>query len=195
MRKINFANWIRWVRSGKQLSYKDVERNSGSRISSGYLHQIENEQVDPNAISVEKLKAIAKGLGESEDLIFRVARGLDPNDQSPFEVYAERFDAHDLSENEWRFLERYFKEHIERWRTEKEERLQEIENLIRETDLLRPKIDDIEKMLESDELDPDTRDIAEQVIKKHRKRQQDVSKIREDRDRLLNLIDQKRKKE
>lgn len=68
------ADYVRRVRREKGLSTLDVERNSGNRITDGYVSQIENGYV--KNVSPEKLTALAKGLDVLEDDIFAVARGV-----------------------------------------------------------------------------------------------------------------------
>ncbi len=69
-------DYVRRIRRDKGLSTTDVERQSGGEISDAYVTRIENGHV--KNVSPEKLKALAKGLGETEDEIFAVARGLYP---------------------------------------------------------------------------------------------------------------------
>lgn len=66
-------DFIRRVRSEKGLSTADVEKNSGFTVTDGYVSHIENGRV--KNVSPEKLRALAKGLQISEDVIFAVARG------------------------------------------------------------------------------------------------------------------------
>jgi transcriptional regulator with XRE-family HTH domain len=69
----SLADYVRRVRSEKRYSLPEVERRSGGLISNAYVSRIENGQaVNPTP---EKLKALAKGLGVSEEEIFNVARG------------------------------------------------------------------------------------------------------------------------
>lgn len=69
----SLSDYVRRVRSEKRLSTLDVERNSGNRITDGYVSQIENGYV--KNVSPEKLQALARGLAVSEEEIFAVARG------------------------------------------------------------------------------------------------------------------------
>ena len=70
----DLSGYVRRILSQKRLSFRDVQRQSGGRITQGYVGAIVNGRyVNP---SVEKLKALAAGLGESEEEVFRVARGL-----------------------------------------------------------------------------------------------------------------------
>lgn len=71
--KENLADYVRRVRAEKKLSTTDVERQSGHKISDSYVTRIENSYV--KNVSPEKLQALAKGLGVSEEEIFAIARG------------------------------------------------------------------------------------------------------------------------
>jgi transcriptional regulator with XRE-family HTH domain len=77
----DLSRYVRRILGQKRLSFRDVQRNSGGRITQGYVGQIVNGgYANP---SVEKLKALACGLGESEEDVFRAARGL-PTSAAPF---------------------------------------------------------------------------------------------------------------
>jgi transcriptional regulator with XRE-family HTH domain len=69
----NLSDFIRRIRREKELPLEQVVRNSGNLIAGSYINRIENGLVaNP---STAKLKAIAKGLGISDEEIFAVARG------------------------------------------------------------------------------------------------------------------------
>jgi transcriptional regulator with XRE-family HTH domain len=57
----------------KRLSRRDVQVMSGWKITDAYVGSIINGRA--RNLSVEKLQALARGLGVDEDEIFRVARG------------------------------------------------------------------------------------------------------------------------
>jgi transcriptional regulator with XRE-family HTH domain len=57
----------------KRLSLRDVQVISGWKITDAYVGSIINGRA--KNLSVEKLQALARGLGVNEDEIFRVARG------------------------------------------------------------------------------------------------------------------------
>ncbi|MDQ3652676.1 MAG: helix-turn-helix domain-containing protein [Acidobacteriota bacterium] len=69
----SLADFVRRVRNARGYSQPDVEKNSGFTITDGYISQIENGYI--RNVSPEKLRALAKGLGVSEEAIFAVARG------------------------------------------------------------------------------------------------------------------------
>ena len=110
---MKLSEFVRHVRTEKKLSLKDIEKRSGGNISSGYINQIENGSAATDSISLEKLRALSKGLGVPEGDIIRVARGLPP-ETSRFEIYAEAFDA-ELDESEWQFLEKYFRDQVDQY--------------------------------------------------------------------------------
>lgn len=57
----------------ESLTLRKIEERSGGRITHSYLSKILNRVV--KVPSIPKLKAIAKGLGVTEDEVFAVARG------------------------------------------------------------------------------------------------------------------------
>lgn len=83
----------------KGLSTYDVARNSKHSVSAATITKILNSEIQSSSIGT--LKGIAKGLGITEDEIFRVARGLPPRPESRFEFYAEAFDGQELSDSDW----------------------------------------------------------------------------------------------
>jgi len=70
---LSLGAFCRKVRVNQGMSADDVARRSGGEITKSYVVQIET-RADLNP-TVKKLKALAKGLGASEELIFRLARG------------------------------------------------------------------------------------------------------------------------
>lgn len=71
---LSLSEYVRTVLREKNLTLADVHLRSRGRISGGYVNDILNEKtVNP---SVQKLQALALGLGVSEDDLFKVSRGL-----------------------------------------------------------------------------------------------------------------------
>jgi transcriptional regulator with XRE-family HTH domain len=71
---IQLGDYIREVAFRKNLSDREVARRSRGEIAASYVGDIKKgEATNP---TVEKLQALARGLGCSEDELFRVARGL-----------------------------------------------------------------------------------------------------------------------
>lgn len=70
------AQYVARVLKEKRITLHDVQVMSGWTISDAYVGSIIRRRArNP---SVEKLRALARGLGVDEDEIFRVARGLAP---------------------------------------------------------------------------------------------------------------------
>lgn len=67
------AGYLKWVMRTKGLSQKDVERISGGRITGGYVATIASGRA--RNVSVDKLKALADGIGVDVDELFYVASG------------------------------------------------------------------------------------------------------------------------
>jgi transcriptional regulator with XRE-family HTH domain len=68
------SQYVARIMEEKQLKMYDVEVRSGRRITDAYVGNIlKGKARNP---SVDKLQALAAGLGVDEDEIFRVARGL-----------------------------------------------------------------------------------------------------------------------
>ncbi|HXU36433.1 MAG TPA: helix-turn-helix domain-containing protein [Blastocatellia bacterium] len=68
------SEYVRRVMKLKGLTQNDVERMSGGRITDGYVASITTDRA--TNLSVEKLVALADGLGVDIDELFHVARGL-----------------------------------------------------------------------------------------------------------------------
>lgn len=77
----SLANFVKRKRAEKKFSLSDVRRNSGLQIANSYISRIENGEV--TNVTPEKLKALARGLQESEDVVFAVARGKPLGPLSP----------------------------------------------------------------------------------------------------------------
>jgi len=73
------ARYVARVLKEKRLSRRDVQVISGWKITDAYVGSIINGRA--KNLSVEKLQALARGLGVNEDEIFRVARGAADSDQ------------------------------------------------------------------------------------------------------------------
>ena len=84
---INLSRYVRRVIKEKNFTVRQVELMSGGRITGGYVNGIMNGTAKNP--SIDKLKALAKGLVVSEDEIFRVARGLLPEarEEDPNLIY------------------------------------------------------------------------------------------------------------
>lgn len=71
---MSLSEFVRAALREKNLTPNDVHKKSHRQISGGYVSDILNEKtINPTVL---KLKALAVGLGVSEETVFRVARGL-----------------------------------------------------------------------------------------------------------------------
>lgn len=70
----DLSEYVRRVMKVKGLTQKDVQRMSGGRITDGYVASITIGRA--SNLSVEKLQALADGLGVDADDLFHVACGL-----------------------------------------------------------------------------------------------------------------------
>jgi transcriptional regulator with XRE-family HTH domain len=69
-----FSEYVRRVMKLKGLTQKDVQRMSGGRITDGYVASVTTGRA--TNLSVEKIKALADGLGVHADTLFHVACGV-----------------------------------------------------------------------------------------------------------------------
>jgi len=69
----DLSEYVRQVMKLKGLTQGDVQRMSGGRITDGYVASITTGRA--KNLSVDKLKALADGLGVDADALFRVACG------------------------------------------------------------------------------------------------------------------------
>lgn len=89
LKQETLAEYVTRIIREKNLKHHEVKEISGGAITDGYVRGIMTGKArNP---SVDKLKALARGLGVSEDEIFKVARGLpfereDPEQQSNYRV-------------------------------------------------------------------------------------------------------------
>jgi transcriptional regulator with XRE-family HTH domain len=71
--KQHLGEYVKWVMKLKGLTQKDVQRMAGGRITDGYVASITTGRA--SNLSVEKLKALADGLGVDLDELFHIASG------------------------------------------------------------------------------------------------------------------------
>jgi transcriptional regulator with XRE-family HTH domain len=74
----SLAGFVKRTRANRRLSLNDVAERSGGQISNGYVWSIENGQM--LCPSARKLKALAAGLGISEDELNARSRGISEPD-------------------------------------------------------------------------------------------------------------------
>ncbi|HKQ05458.1 MAG TPA: helix-turn-helix transcriptional regulator [Blastocatellia bacterium] len=68
------SDYVRRMMKEKNLTFKQVEKRSRRSISTGTLNDIIQARNTNPTVAI--LKALARGLGVSEDEVFAVARGL-----------------------------------------------------------------------------------------------------------------------
>lgn len=67
------SDYIARILNERRLTSYDVQTRSGNEIGQSYVVKLKNGDItNPSA---QKLKALAKGLGVSEDELFAIARG------------------------------------------------------------------------------------------------------------------------
>ena len=72
------GEYVKRVMKLKGLTQKDVQRMSGGRITDGYVASITTGRA--TNLSVDKLIALADGIGVDADELFHVACGQSPDD-------------------------------------------------------------------------------------------------------------------
>lgn len=75
--KHGLGEYVKRVMKLKGLTQKDVQRMSGDRITDGYVASITTGRA--SNLSVDKLIALADGLGVDSDELFHVACGQQPD--------------------------------------------------------------------------------------------------------------------
>lgn len=103
----------------QNISSYDVAKRAGNRISAATVTKIINREIKSS--SVDTLDALALGLGIDRHDVYNAARGIDNDMPARFQTYAARFDAADVSEDEWQFLETIFKDSVDRFRQQREQ--------------------------------------------------------------------------
>ena len=78
--KTALSEFIERIKEEKNLSLKKIEYASElevdgeiEKISGNYVNDLVQGNADP---TIKKVQALARGLGESEDLLFEIARGV-----------------------------------------------------------------------------------------------------------------------
>lgn len=87
--KTDLPTFIKQIMAAKGLSYRDIETRSEGRISYGYVNSlVHGTYKNP---TVDKIKALAKGLGVPEDALTKVVKGipLEEKDDPAFFVVEE----------------------------------------------------------------------------------------------------------
>lgn len=87
--KTDLPTFIKQIMAAKGLSYRDIEAMSGEAISHGYVYSlVRGINKSP---TIDKIKALSKGLGVSEDILIKIVKGipLDEKDDPAFLVAEE----------------------------------------------------------------------------------------------------------
>lgn len=79
----DLADYVRRIINEKELTLRQVEERSGGAITHGYVSKILSRAV--TNLSVDKLKALAKGLGIPEEELFAVVRGKTTSGELAFD--------------------------------------------------------------------------------------------------------------
>lgn len=79
MNKIDLPTFIKQIMAAKGLSYRDIEARSGGTISYGYVNSLVHGTCKNP--TVEKISALAKGLGVPEDTLTKLVKGLPLEDK------------------------------------------------------------------------------------------------------------------
>lgn len=58
-----------------RLTYEEIERRSGGRISASYVNELRNGKKDPSKMRADKIVGLARALGESASVVFEAAIG------------------------------------------------------------------------------------------------------------------------
>lgn len=113
MQYSGLAEFLKAKMAEQHLSTYDIARMSGDKINPNTITRILNGNIIEAKLST--IEAIAEAFKMPIEDVVRIARGL-PSTPTRFEIYAETFDAGDLSEDEWNFLENYFRQHVNEWK-------------------------------------------------------------------------------
>ena len=87
--KETLGQYVARVVKERGLKHHEVREMSGGKITDGYVRGIMTGKAKNP--SVEKLKALARGLGVSEDEIFRVARGVTSEGEAKTKDYQPNY--------------------------------------------------------------------------------------------------------
>ena len=68
------GQYVKRILGEKQLTLMEVQSRSGHKIGDAYVASVVRGRA--RNLSVAKLKALAVGLGEPEETVFKVARGV-----------------------------------------------------------------------------------------------------------------------
>lgn len=112
------AAFVKTEMEKQNLSTSEVARRTKFQLSAGAVAKIVNGETSSS--TARTLTLLAEGLGVEPIDVLRIAAGIE-NSGEPmrFEIYAERFDAADLSKSEWEYLESFFKGQVDFYREQR----------------------------------------------------------------------------
>lgn len=136
--KESFANFLRRTMQEKEISESELARRS--KITQPTINRILNGNV--GGYRLDTMQALAKALGLDPVVVVAAAIKDDFEDikNKKFEFYAENFNASDLSEKEWSFIEKHFQKYVDDYQAAKKNALIEfLEKANKAEEILREK--------------------------------------------------------
>src|SRR5215813_4124057 len=82
IKRDGLCNYVRRILKEKEMTFSDVERRSEKSISDSYVHAISSGNI--RNLSLDKLSALARGLGVTETQLFFAAFGVSLMDLEEF---------------------------------------------------------------------------------------------------------------
>lgn len=98
-----------------RMTYDEIERRSGGRISASYVNELRNGRKDPLRMSVGKVIGLAKAFGESPSVIFDAAQGhpqTQLRDKSVEQLLADFVSLPARDREELRYIYNHFHEKV-----------------------------------------------------------------------------------
>jgi transcriptional regulator with XRE-family HTH domain len=83
IKRDGLCNYVRRILKEKEMTFSDVERRSEKSISDSYVHGISSGNI--SNLSLDKLSALARGLGVTETQLFFAAFGVSHMDPEEFD--------------------------------------------------------------------------------------------------------------
>lgn len=100
----------------RRLTYEEIERRSGGRISASYVNELRNGKKDPLRMSVIKILGLAKAFGESPLVIFEAAMGgtqTQLRDKSAEQLVSDFMSLPARDREELRYIYNHFHEQVQ----------------------------------------------------------------------------------
>lgn len=99
-----------------RLTYDEIERRSGGRISASYVNELRNGRKDPLKMSVIKIIGLARAFGESPVVIFEAAMGRPQTqlrDKSAEQLLIDFMSLSARDRDELRYIYNHFHEKVQ----------------------------------------------------------------------------------